>query len=176
MRHTLLLILPLAAAVGAGACASDSPTAPEEAIALHGNVADSPPRPRPAGGSCVTTVAPAGFDFPHLTVTIDGVCNLRHLGRATMRATQVIDVTTGLFSNETVYVAANGDSLFTAFAGIPTSPPGSPDITFTGTETFVGGSGRFAQATGSTAAEGSATLAPDQSGVGEYRMDGWITF
>jgi hypothetical protein len=175
MRRALIpLLLPLA--LVSGACATDSPAGPDESAALAGHLAVVEPKPRPAGGSCVTTVAPAGFAFPYLTITIDGVCNLRHLGRATMRATQVIDVTTGLFSNETTYTAANGDELYTTFAGVSTSPPGSLDVTFDGTETFVGGTGRFGPATGTTVAEGSATLAPDQSGVGEYSMEGWITF
>ena len=175
MRRALLpLLLPLA--LLGSACASDSPAGPDESAVLDGHLAVVQPMPRPAGGSCVTTVMPAGFAFPYLTIAIDGVGNLRHLGRATMHATQVIDVTTGLFSNETTYTAANGDELYTTFAGVPTSPPGSLDITFDGTETFVGGTGRFASATGTTVAEGSATLAPDQSGVGEYRMEGWITY
>ena len=173
MRRALIpLLLPLALA--GAACATDSPAGPDTTAVLEGNL--SVVQPRPAGGSCVTTVTPAGFAFPHLTITLDGVCNLRHLGRATMHATQIIDVTTGLFSNETIYIAANGDELYTTFAGVPTSPPGSLDITFDGTETFVGGTGRFASATGTTVARGSATLAPDQSGVGEYSMEGWITF
>jgi hypothetical protein len=175
MRCALIpLILPLA--LIAGACATDAPAGPDDSASLDASRAGTSPKPRPAGGSCVTTVAPAGFDFPHLTITIDGVCHLRHLGRATMHATQVIDVTTGLFSNETIYIAANGDELHTTFAGVTTSPPGSLDITFDGTETFVGGTGRFASATGTTTAQGSATLAADQSGVGKYRMEGWITF
>ena len=175
MRRALIpLLLPLA--LVAGACASDSPVGPDDSAMLDASLAGAPPKPRPAGGSCVTTVAPASFVFPLLTITLDGVCHLRHLGRATMHATQIIDVTTGLFSNETIYIAANGDELHTTFAGVPTSSPGSLDITFDGTETFVGGTGRFASATGTTTAQGSATLAADQSGVGEYRMEGWITF
>ena len=171
MRHALLMILP--AVLVASACASDAPAGPD---ALEGAIATSASHPRPAGGSCSTTVTPAGFEFPYLTITIEGTCRLRHLGRASMHAIQIIDVTTGLFSNETAYVAANGDSLYTTFAGVPTSPPGALEITFTGTETFGGGTGRFAFASGSTSAQGSATLGPDQSGIGEYRMEGWITY
>jgi hypothetical protein len=85
-------------------------------------------------------------------------------------------VTTGLFTNTTTYTAANKDELDTTFAGFTTSPLGSLEITFTGEETFVGGTGRFENATGTTTADGSATLQADQSGVGEYRMKGWIRF
>ena len=96
MRRALIsLLLPLALA--GAACATDSPAGPDES-ALDGNLAVVQPKPRPAGGSCVTTVTPAGFAFPSLTIAIDGVCNLRHLGRATMHAIQIIDLSTGLYA------------------------------------------------------------------------------
>jgi hypothetical protein len=131
---------------------------------------------RPASADCATTFVPSDFTYPLLTIQIDGVCKLLHAGRATLRATQSIDVTNGSFTNVSTYIAANGDEIHTSFAGTPTSPPGSTDVTFVGEETYTGGTGRFAGASGRAAATGSATLAPDQSGVGAYQVDGWITY
>jgi hypothetical protein len=156
--------------------ACDDATAPEAAASAHARPEVTVDARRPAGGECITTFVPSDFTYPLLTVRIDGVCHLRHLGRATMQATQIINVTDGLFSNTTTYVAADGDKLRTTFAGVPTSALGSPDVTFRGEEHFVGGTGRFSEASGRTVAEGSATVEPDQSGGGAYRMKGWITY
>lgn len=172
----LLTSLVVPGALLALACGTDDATAPEPAAGMLAMPGVAAVATRPAGGECHTTFVPADFTFPLLTIRIDGVCQLRHLGRATMQATQIINVTDGLFTNTTTYTAANGDELRTTFAGVPTSAPGSVEVTFQGEELFVGGSGRFIGATGSTSVEGSATIAPDQSGVGEYRMHGSITY
>ena len=155
--------------------ACDGATGPgADAIATASSAAAS--ATRPASGDCATTFAPSDFTFPLLTIQIEGACNLLHAGRASLHATQVIDVTDGSFTNVSTYVAANGDEIHTSFAGTPTSPPGSSDVTFVGQETYLGGTGRFLGVSGQAAATGRATIAPDQSGVGAYRIDGWITY
>ncbi|MEO5826864.1 MAG: hypothetical protein ABIR59_13320 [Gemmatimonadales bacterium] len=165
-------LLLISALVLTGACAADLPVAPETSSSiLASQVAAAPSRP--AGGSCTTTVS-VDISVPPLTIDISGVCNLKHLGRTTMTARQTVDITNGQFTNTTTYRAANGDLLLTTFSGQTTSPPGA-DVTFVGVETYVGGTGRFAGATGSSEASGSATLA-GLTGTGEYTTHGSISF
>ncbi|MEO7502328.1 MAG: hypothetical protein ABIW94_06795 [Gemmatimonadaceae bacterium] len=85
-----------------------------------------------------------------------------------MAAIQTVNVLTGELNNTTTYTAANGDQLTTTFAG--TDPLGG-DIEFTGLETYTGGTGRFANATGESFLQGSATGA-----TGEFTSKGSITF
>ena len=170
-----LTSLVVSTIVLAAACTSDGATGPEGDAAFSLRSGGSTAT-RPARGECSTTFVPADFTYPLLTIRIDGTCHLLHAGRASLHATQVIDVTDGSFTNVSTYIAANGDEIHTSFAGTPTSPPGSPDVTFVGEETYLGGTGRFLGASGRAPATGSATIAPDQSGVGAYRVDGWITY
>ncbi|MEO7683169.1 MAG: hypothetical protein ABIU86_04470 [Gemmatimonadaceae bacterium] len=103
-----------------------------------------------------------------MTLDIRGVCKLKHLGHSSMAAIQTVNVLTGELNNTTTYTAANGDQLTTTFAG--TDPLGG-DIEFTGLETYTGGTGRFANATGESFLQGSATGA-----TGEFTSKGSITF
>ena len=169
---TFVLVSTVLLATG---CAGESTTEPEAGSAMAGS-SGGLAATRPASADCTTTFVPSDFTYPLLTIQIDGVCKLRHGGRATLRATQRIDVTNGSLTNLSTYVAANGDEIHTSFAGTSTSPPGSADVTFVGEETYIGGTGRFAGASGRASVTGSATLAPDQSGVGAYQVDGWITY
>ena len=132
---------------------------------------------RPAGGRCVTvTQALPPLPPPTLTLQITGTCRLRHLGRTKMEAIQVVDLQTGSFSNTTTYTAANGDQLFTSFAGQLTSAD-ADGVTFVGVETYIGGSGRFEAAHGSSEARGTATQTDATgAGTGEYSTEGSITY
>ena len=91
-----------------------------------------------------------------------------------MTATQTVSLINGSAQNFTTYTAANGDELYTRWDGQVISPPG-PDIVFVGTETYLGGTGRFAGASGSSWLEGTSYLA-GSTGPGEYTTDGSITF
>lgn len=161
-------LLLLSALALTGACAGDHPTSP---LLLANQTAAAPSRP--AGGSCTTTVS-VDISAPPLTLDITGVCNLKHLGRTTMTARQTVDLTNGLFVNTTTYRAANGDLLLATFSGQLTSPPGA-EVAFAGVETYVGGTGRFAGATGSSQASGTATV-PGLTGTGQYTSQGSISF
>ncbi|HEY1458872.1 MAG TPA: hypothetical protein VGH59_02315 [Casimicrobiaceae bacterium] len=80
-----------------------------------------------------------------------------------------------LIVNTTVYTAANGDMLFSNFvgAGVFTSATG---VSFSGTETYDGGTGRFADATGSAALPGTAEFTSPTAGVGQYSVEGTISY
>ena len=156
-------------------CAEGSPVAP---AGSHSLLADAPRATRdaasvvarPAGGQCVTQIQVLPADFPILLLRITGDCTLRHLGRVTLDATQTVHLITGAISNNSTYTAANGDVLRAPFTGVGTfNPDGS--VSFTGSEVYAGGTGRFSNASGSSALSGTATLP-----AGEYTTSGSIAY
>jgi hypothetical protein len=64
--------------------------------------------------------------------------------------------TTATASNTTTYTAANGDQLFAEWTGTSTSV--GPAITFSGLQTYAGGTGRFPDASGSAQILGTASF------------------
>lgn len=130
---------------------------------------------RPMGGQCDTTFTFTGAT----TVAIAGTCHLRHLGVAQVVATQTVtprDDGTMFVTNSTVYTAANGDKLFAGTVGIGVYTPNSTaptGVAFSGTESYRGGTGRFAGALGSSALAGTATFS---AGTGEYTTLGTISY
>lgn len=121
---------------------------------------------RPYGGSCstvITPLTPPGV-FPQ-ELRIDYDCTLTHLGRTTAIAMQVVTpisqsgvIVTALIENATTYTAANGDTLNVSFAGSALINVQTGQVRFIGTEIFGGGGGRFANATGSSDLEGTASI------------------
>ena len=121
---------------------------------------------RPYRGSCstvITPLTPPGV-FPQ-ELRIDYDCTLTHLGRTTAIAMQKVTpisqsdaIVTALIVNETTYTAANGDKLHASFAGSALINVETGQVRFIGTETFKGGRGRFADATGSADLEGTASI------------------
>ena len=125
---------------------------------------------RPFRGSSDTAITPltAPGAIP-IVLAADVVCRLSHLGLTVGGTDRQVVVPAGPPSVEGIlpitisieritYVAANGDELWSTFAG-----PGELDLvagtaTFDGVETFVGGTGRFAGATGQTRTVGEGSL------------------
>ncbi len=169
------LVAAGAAAVLLG-CAAEGPTEPSlKVTGLHGS-----PVARPAGGRCQTTfefLAPEAEQPPNVQrIRILLNCNLRHLGLTSGEATQTLTFTgptTMNLVNSSTYTAANGDELYAEFIGTGTLDPVALSVTFEGTETYLGGTGRFEGATGSSALAGSASLI---SSSGFYQTTGSITF
>jgi hypothetical protein len=129
---------------------------------------------RGLNGSCSTEFA---FTGPG-TVIVTGVCQYGHLGRTQCVAEQtVVPAADGtlIIENAGVCTAANGDQLFTAFSGTGTPTP-TGAIVFNGTETYAGGTGRFAHATGSAALWGSAQFTSEFAGVGSFALRGRIDY
>ena len=138
----------------AAACAGALPTAPTSSATTSYS--------SQIGGGAVTTEARGGSELPfkgtyegletvepppssthHL---VDTTGNATHLGQFTVTAVWTL-AATGNFGTST-WTAANGDYFYTRFrrSGVP-SPP---TITFTETHTITSGTGRFADASGST--------------------------
>ena len=129
---------------------------------------------RPMGGSCATA-----FEFTGVgAVQLEGTCQLLHLGLTSTVATQIViplpDGTLHI-TNAIVYTAANGDELYANFLGVGefTSPS---SVSFSGTETYDGGTGRFANASGSAAIVGTAQFTSATGGVGEFTGNGTISY
>lgn len=157
---------------------STSPHAPS----LDARLSLANPITRPINARCnvvPTVVAPfPGPTQPIMTLAIEGTCTISHMGLATLQATQIVNLAVGTLDNTATYTAPNGDQLITHFvSGTGQNTFDGINATFEGTETYVGGTGRFANATGSSDLVGSAVMNPATgSGVGEYVARGTITY
>lgn len=129
---------------------------------------------RGLNGACATA-----FEFTGPgTARVTGTCQYGHLGRTHCVAEQTVipnpDGTLAI-ENEGVCTAANGDELSTSFSGTGVPTP-TGEIIFSGTETYDGGSGRFANATGAAALSGSAQFTSPSAGVGSFTLRGRIAY
>jgi hypothetical protein len=139
---------------------------------------------RPLSGSCETKVTLRSVPgaIPIL-LAVDVSCNMAHLGRVVGGTDNEIVIPTGEPSGSSLpiqiaiptitYTAADGDRLKSTFAG-----QGSIDLVtgravFFGTETFIGGTGRFAGATGSSQTAGEASLATN---TGFLTLSGYVSY
>ena len=130
---------------------------------------------RPWSGSC--NVFPVFTS--QTTVTYTGTCQLAHLGRVSVSADQTIgapDPTTGVitYTNVVVYTAANGDQL--RVLGVGTGAPSAIGLTLLGAETADGGTGRFADASGSATIAGEVRFAGPPPVVGFYAVEGTLNY
>ena len=133
---------------------------------------------RPYSSECDTVVHTTDF----VTFQIELSCKVKHLGLTTGTIIQVADflgvdasgnVLLAIHSDDVTYTAANGDELWSSFVGTATVSP-SGDVNYNALETFVGGTGRFQDASGQAALRGYATTIPPT--VGFYRSVGTISY
>ncbi len=130
------------------------------------------PTPRPFAGRCDLTVTPLPSVPPLLRQTDTGTCQLSHLGRTRYEGVLELDLVARTQRGERTLTAANGDELYMSVVG--TSSPGGPGlVSFTATFTIVGGTGRFAKATGQGVANGTANLTTSKTAVA---LDGWVSY
>ena len=166
-------LLPVGMALTLAAC-TDSPTGPDE-VGSQSAVTASGATEVPTGGICRTTISflpPVPGQAPNVAVIRVALdCNLQHLGRSSGEIIQTIVSSTTDLSNTLTgtmtYVAANGDELHASFTGTGLVDPAGPSVSFTGTETYIDGTGRFAGASGSSELSGLADLVTN---TGEYRL------
>jgi hypothetical protein len=171
-----LLVLALAG------CSGSAPTAPTAFPAATtsavqtvetGPAAHESAQPRPIQGECEAGNAePPVVAFPLMSFVAVGTCQFSHLGQATLRTVGERNLLTGVQVAEATLTAANGEQLHltSAGTGVPTGPT---TISFTGTATIIGGTGRFASSTGEMAVEGTSD---STTGVTQLSYDGWITY
>jgi len=89
---------------------------------------------------------------PFLSVSIEGTGNATHLGRFTVEIPHLVNTTNRTSTGTYEFTAANGDTLTAGFTGQATlTAPGI--LSVVETATITGGTGRFADATGSFTVE-----------------------
>jgi hypothetical protein len=129
----------------------------------------------------IVNVAPDG----RLDLLEEYTCQISHLGRTHNTVIQSVIPTgppTGPFlpsivNNTGTFVAANGDRVNSSFSGTGVTNLANFTAVFEGTETFSGGTGRFANASGVAHIQGTATLDPATgTGTGQFTIDGTITY
>jgi len=155
-------------------CAGDTSTAttPSAATTSFARAGGQASAPRPFAGRCELTVAPLPSTPPLVRQTDTGTCQFSHLGRTKYEGVLELDLAARTQRGERTLTAANGDELRLTTVG--TSAPAGPGlVSFTATFTIVGGTGRFANATGQGRAEGTANLITSKTSVA---MDGWIDY
>jgi hypothetical protein len=106
-----------------------------------------------------------------LIVTGTAVGTATHLGRYTMTFTALVDLTAGTGLGQSIFVAANGDRLFTTSSGqaTPTAEPGV--LSIGDSFSITGGTGRFEGATGNFSGVRLLTAA---TGISSGSFDGTI--
>jgi hypothetical protein len=123
--------------------------------------ANPAPLARPLTGRCETTfmLHPTQPPPPVVRQIDEGTCRLAHLGRATFYSDKEINFATGIqVTTEASFTAATGDILYAVGSG--TSAVNKPgEVDFWATLTFVGGTGRFTNASGHANVQGTAFLA-----------------
>jgi hypothetical protein len=171
-----------ATAIALVACSSMDPsTAPSFAGGGNSEVT------RPLTGRCDTdvtilSIAPDG----RLDLSIEYTCQISHLGLTHNTVIQSV-IPTGppegvllpaIVNNTGAYVAANGDRVNSSFTGTGVTNLATFTAVFEGTETFLpGGTGRFANASGTAHVEGTATLDPATgTGTAHFTLEGTITY
>jgi hypothetical protein len=116
------------------------------------------------------TVAP-----PFLLVTVNGEGQASHLGRTDAATTdQRISLATEHGTATYTLTGANGDTVIVRM-DLDTTSPSQTAVTFEGPYVVVGGTGRFAGASGGGSVSGSASFNGPSSGVGEFTMSGTIS-
>ena len=145
----------------------------DASAALQARAAVQAPGARPIKGHCELTFNPPPLPLPPVHRQIDtGTCWFSHLGKTALEGVQDINFAAGTQSGTRTFTAANGDVLRATHAG--TSGPAGPGLVrFVTTITIVGGTGRFANATGQMTGEGTANLITRTTSV---TNEGWITY
>lgn len=166
----LVATLVLAACSAETAVAPTTPRAPSTGALVARGVTAS----HPMSGRCdLTVLATDAYPSPPVFRQVaTGTCNLTHLGQVAVHFVQVVNFATRTQSSlELTYTAANGDVLRAASAG--TSAPIPTGVSFSATIRFLGGTGRFVNATGEASAWGTADLG---KGTSQYTVEGWIAY
>src|SRR5687768_1994693 len=103
-----------------------------------------------------------GFDpllGPTVAVVVNGAGNISHLGKTTAFTDDQFGVlATGVLSATYTFTAANGDTLEVWLLGDSEVDFATQTVTFSGAATVLGGTGRFANASGSGTFSGSAVF------------------
>lgn len=166
------IALAVVAALSINACASDDIAGVPNSVALSSKPITTVSVERPWRGECDVV---AQF-ITEVTLRIDGSCQLAHIGRASVIAYQTITAgPSGIaYTNTAVYTSSTGDELHTTNVGVAT--PNADGLWLSGTETAVGGTGRFANANGSAILTGAVRFTGPTTTIGSYALEGRLTY
>lgn len=195
------LVVLGALGISLAGCADRSPAAPtDDAALLQSGAVQSSSNPveRPIRADCTTTftfIDPGSAgqcavfqQVPSAFIAIGGRCETAHMGLTEIDAVQQLvfqldatgqpvivggqPVVTQL-RNCTTLTAANGDELDHTTIGDVMPGAGPAQVAFSGTMTFVGGTGRFSAASGSAEFGGTASLATN---TGTFSFHGTVVY
>ncbi|MEO7362755.1 MAG: hypothetical protein ABI120_20655 [Gemmatimonadaceae bacterium] len=108
------------------------------------------------------------------TLVVTGTCQLNGLGAAAYLSTQTLNNTASTFASTTTFTLANGDILRSTNTG---STAGTANgLTVTGNESAIGGTGQFANATGSAVYTGAVTFTGATTTSGNITYDGTLRY
>jgi hypothetical protein len=152
---------------------------------------------RPIKGDCTATFTFIDADsagqcavflpVPSAFIAIGGRCQVAHLGRTDLNAVQQLVFQLDAEGNPVIVngqpvvielrncstlTSANGDELEHTTIG-DVMPAGPAQVTFSGEMTFVGGTGRFSEASGSADFSGTASLA---TSTGAFAFEGTVVY
>jgi hypothetical protein len=173
IRATALLLS--AAMLTACELTETAPTAPDPiaSILVAPAASGNPAAPtRPIKGECDMTFEVLEVNFPILRQRDYGTCQLSHLGRTGFDGILEVNLLLGTQTGTRTFTAANGDELYATAAGI-SAPIGPGLIGFSATFTFTGGTGRFANASGTAQGNGVANQMTQTTTV---RIEGEISY
>jgi hypothetical protein len=118
-------------------------------------------------------------EYPYLHFTVNGQGRATSMGPTTAVSTDqmvsMIDGSgTGTYTLTSDSAGVREDALILTMIFQATDVPGG--ISFTGSYTITGGTGRLAGATGSGVAAGSALLVERNNGIGSFSLSGGISY
>jgi hypothetical protein len=144
MKSSHLAVGVVICALCTGCSQSVSPTSPTRSLAGSSGqlVAEAPLR-----GQFDGTVTVTPLDPPFGQVNVSATGQATHLGRFAIEIPHVVNFATSTATGTMTLTAANGDTLTASFTG-QAQVAGSL-VTIVETATVTGGTGRFADATGS---------------------------
>lgn len=196
-RRGAALLVMVSTVIVAG-CAGSSPASPSAPLVSAAGQTLAAAAARPFNGQCQTNVipieppsagaCPAFLPVPSAYIEVKGTCQITHLGRSTTNAVQQLlfaldpqgqpifvggqPVIAGL-RNCAEFTSANGDVLRHVTEGTVAPGHEAGTVTFRGSLTFAGGTGRFVEASGRAAFDGGASLITN---TGQLSMEGELVY
>jgi hypothetical protein len=115
------------------------------------------------------------FVYPFFYISVTGQGNASHMGATTaVTDNQVVNVIDGSATATYTLTGANGDTVVLEMIFQTTFLPDNA-VTFEGSYTVTGGTGRFNGATGAGVLAGSAIVTGPNTGVGAFSVTGTIS-
>jgi hypothetical protein len=168
MRYVVFSLCVLAVA-----CSGQVPTAPTSAASAVTGAAATEAKggsALPFKGTLQSTEYVVSGDDASDVRHLDGTGSATHLGRFTLSADFTVIRATGNATGTATWTAANGDEIRVSVVGHGDIVV-FPIVTITETHTITGGTGRFADATGTITIERSADIV---TGVSSGSLSGTI--